>query len=110
MMYDLSLDLYDTPCSDWTFLLQITDGCSPSWMAHLRGGLQLIELVSSKTTESYLLKKFFVMYFVAHDIMGRTASEDPSMTEPSGYGWLEDDDMEEVCFQRHIALFQGVRN
>ena len=67
-------------------------------MTHLRGGLQLIELLSAKDTESYLLKKFFVMYFVAHDIMGRTASEDPSLAESGGCGWLEDDDLEEVCF------------
>jgi anaphase-promoting complex subunit 1 len=71
-------------------------------MTHLRGGLQLIELLSSKTAETYLLKKFFVLYFVAHDIMGRTASEDPSLAESGGCGWLEDDDMEEVCFHRDM--------
>ncbi len=76
-------------------------------MAHLRGGLQLINLLSSKDTENYQFKKFFVMYFVAHDIMGRTASEDPRLAESGGHEWLEDDDLEEVCFPKgHIPLFQ----
>lgn len=46
---------------------------------------------------SEALKKFFVMYFVAHDIMGRTGVEDPSEVGQVDHSWLEDDDLEEVC-------------
>lgn len=47
--------------------------------------------------ESEALKKFFVMYFVAHDIMGRTGAEDSSEMGQEDHSWLEDDDLEEVC-------------
>ncbi|KGM91880.1 anaphase promoting complex subunit 1 [Paracoccidioides brasiliensis Pb18] len=71
----------------------ITDGCTPSWMTHLRGGLQLMSLLPQPACE---LKRFFVMYFVAHDIMGRTGVEDPSTVEQVDHSWLEDDDLEEI--------------
>lgn len=37
------------------------------------------------------------MYFVAHDIMGRTASED-CVEDEMALNWSEHDDLEEVCF------------
>ncbi|KAK2792421.1 hypothetical protein FQN52_003356 [Onygenales sp. PD_12] len=74
----------------------ITDGCSPSWTTHLRGGLQLLEHMSQEYTESQMLKRFFVMYFVAHDIMARTAVEDISSVEQVDHSWLEDDNLEEI--------------
>lgn len=46
--------------------------------------------------ESEALKKFFVMYFVAHDIMGRTGAEDSLEMGQEDHSWLEDDDLEEV--------------
>lgn len=41
------------------------------------------------------LKRFFNMYFVAHDIMSRTAPLDYE-DEPE-HEWLENDDLDEVC-------------
>ncbi|OJD15167.1 hypothetical protein AJ78_04562 [Emergomyces pasteurianus Ep9510] len=74
----------------------ITDGCTPSWTMHLRGGLQLMAMLPHQACESETLKKFFVMYFVAHDIMGRTGVEDPSEVGQVDYSWLEGDDLEEI--------------
>lgn len=44
------------------------------------------------------LKRFFNMYFVAHDIMSRTAPLDYE-DEPE-HEWLENDDLDEVCTPR----------
>lgn len=41
------------------------------------------------------LKRFFNMYFVAHDIMSRTAPLD--YEDEPGHEWLENDDLDEVC-------------
>ncbi|KAL2365433.1 hypothetical protein RJZ56_001677 [Blastomyces dermatitidis] len=75
----------------------ITDGCTPSWTTHLRGGLQLMEMFPHQMCESETLKRFFVMYFVAHYIMGRTGVEDPSEVPQVALSWLDDDDLEETC-------------
>lgn len=72
----------------------IADGCNDSWRTHLRGGLTLIDQISIDCTESQMLRKFCLMYFVAHDIMGHTAGI--SSLESSSYTWLEDDSMEEI--------------
>ncbi|PGH33022.1 hypothetical protein GX50_04168 [[Emmonsia] crescens] len=74
----------------------ISDGCTPSWTIHLRGGLQLMAMLPQQACGSEALKKFFVMYFVAHDIMGRTGVEDPSEVGQVDHSWLEDDDLEEI--------------
>ncbi|PGH06732.1 hypothetical protein GX51_02173 [Blastomyces parvus] len=74
----------------------ITDGCTPSWTTHLRGGLQLMAMLPHQMCESETLKRFFVMYFVAHDIMGRTGIEDPSGMSQVAHSWLDDDDLEEI--------------
>ncbi|CAO2658034.1 Nn.00g072940.m01.CDS01 [Neocucurbitaria sp. VM-36] len=72
----------------------IADGCNDSWRTHLRGGLNLINQISADCTESQMLRKFCLMYFVAHDIMGHTASN--TSLESTSYTWLEDDSMEEI--------------
>lgn len=72
----------------------IADGCNDSWRTHLRGGLTLINQISADCTESQMLRKFCLMYFVAHDIMGHTAGS--SSLESISYTWLEDDSMEEI--------------
>ncbi|KAL3475523.1 fungal-specific transcription factor domain-containing protein [Aspergillus californicus] len=71
----------------------ISDGCSPSWMTHLRGGLQLIEHNAQRNSPS--LWTFFRMYFVAHDIMSRTASDDCDDDEALPL-WSQTDDLEEI--------------
>ncbi|KAL2832543.1 fungal-specific transcription factor domain-containing protein [Aspergillus cavernicola] len=71
----------------------ISDGCSPSWITHLRGGLQLIDCNTHQTSPS--LWNFFRMYFVAHDIMSRTASDDFQKDEPLQL-WSETDDLDEI--------------
>lgn len=75
---------------------QISYDCSASWITHLRGGLRLIDLIPSDTVESESLRSFFTIYFVAHDIMSRTASEDSGDDEPVR-SWLGTDNLEEVC-------------
>ncbi|KAF2865406.1 fungal-specific transcription factor domain-containing protein [Massariosphaeria phaeospora] len=72
----------------------IADGCNDSWRTHLRGGLTTLNELHTDCTESQMLRKFCLMYFVAHDIMGHTAGG--SDVEPTPYTWLEDDDMEEI--------------
>ncbi|PGH12279.1 hypothetical protein AJ80_06793 [Polytolypa hystricis UAMH7299] len=76
----------------------IADGCTPSWITHLRGGLQLIDLLpqSQSVGEIKQIKQFFVMYFVAHEIMARTAVEDTSSEESGSFDWLDDDNLEEI--------------
>ncbi|KAL1962751.1 hypothetical protein VTN77DRAFT_9205 [Rasamsonia byssochlamydoides] len=73
----------------------ISDGCAPSWITHLRGGLQMTHHIPSHSSEAEALKRFFNMYFVAHDIMGRTAFEDKWDGEGT-HEWLENDDLEEI--------------
>ncbi|KAL3434166.1 fungal-specific transcription factor domain-containing protein [Aspergillus tetrazonus] len=79
----------------------ISDGCSPSWITHLRGGLHLIEHKGSPSSPS--LWNFFRMYFVAHDIMSRTASDDWGNNwgnkwhgDDSAQLWSDEDDLEEI--------------
>ncbi|EKG13967.1 hypothetical protein MPH_08841 [Macrophomina phaseolina MS6] len=75
----------------------ISDGCDVSWMTHLKGGMSVLEHVrktGSAQSEAKSLSKFFVMYFVAHQIMGLTAQGTESGL-PQHY-WLEDDSMEEI--------------
>ncbi|KAF1851625.1 uncharacterized protein K460DRAFT_38669 [Cucurbitaria berberidis CBS 394.84] len=72
----------------------IADGCNEAWRTHLRGGLALINQISAECTETQMLRKFCLMYFVAHDIMGHTAGN--STPESTSYAWLEDDIMEEI--------------
>lgn len=80
---------------------------------HLRGGMQLLNLLPLKTAEGHMLKQFFVMYFVAHDIMGRTAMEDSSEAETLENAWLADDNLEEVrdpsCFLLLFFFFKTSR-
>jgi hypothetical protein len=87
-------------CS-FAFGLQISDGCAPSWLTHLKGGLQMTDQVSSASGEAEAMKRFFNMYFVAHDIMGRTAFED-KWEGPPRVSWLESDNMEEVRMSPHM--------
>ncbi|KAL4753743.1 major facilitator superfamily domain-containing protein [Aspergillus terricola var. indicus] len=75
----------------------IPDGCSPSWITHLRSGLQLIQYKGSPHSPS--LWSFFRMYFVAHDIMSRTASDDwddKLHGDDSAQLWSDQDDLEET--------------
>ncbi|KAL3486701.1 fungal-specific transcription factor domain-containing protein [Aspergillus germanicus] len=71
----------------------ISDGCSASWMTHLRGGLQLLECNARQRSPD--LWNFFRMYFIAHDIMARTVSDhwDGGNTPQL---WLESEDLEEI--------------
>ncbi|BDD63560.1 hypothetical protein MAP00_008435 [Monascus purpureus] len=73
----------------------ISDGCDPSWVAHLRGGLKLIEYVSARSRQCEPLRRFLTMYFVAHDIMSRTATES-RYEDKISCSWLEADDLDEV--------------
>jgi hypothetical protein len=72
----------------------IADGCNESWMTHLRGGLTLIRDIRVDCTESKILQKFCLMYFVAHDIMGHTVGTSGFESRP--YTWLDDDNIEEI--------------
>lgn len=69
--------------------------------------MQLLNLLPLKTAEGHMLKQFFVMYFVAHDIMGRTAMEDSSEAETLENAWLADDDLEEVRGQVSFFFFSS---
>jgi hypothetical protein len=62
-------------------------------MTHLHGGLQLIDYTTSHGSSD--LRKFFRMYFVAHNIMSRTASENWHQDDISEL-WSESENLEEV--------------
>jgi hypothetical protein len=55
----------------------------------------MMDHVGSSTAETEALKRFVHMYFVAHDIMGRTAFEE-KWEGTASTKWLENDDMEEA--------------
>jgi hypothetical protein len=55
----------------------------------------MTDKVSSTSGEAAALKRFFNMYFVAHDIMGRTAFEDQWDDAPIAE-WLEGDDLHDI--------------
>lgn len=85
----------------------ISDNCSPSWVTHLRGGLDMTRYLPTGSAQMESLKRFFNMYFVAHDIMTRTAPLDYD-DEPE-HEWLENDDLDEVdttvgCSRRLMTL------
>ncbi|PYH69518.1 MFS general substrate transporter [Aspergillus vadensis CBS 113365] len=64
----------------------ISDKCDSSWVKHLEAGLDLLNCLPLTASSSQGLRKFFQMYFVAHDIMRRTAT--PGMINENGrYGW-----------------------
>ncbi|KAH8812538.1 fungal-specific transcription factor domain-containing protein [Xylogone sp. PMI_703] len=72
----------------------ISDGCNESWMTHLRSGMGVMHQLDSNFTESQSLRKFCLMYFAAHHIMGHTTTV---LNETDGqYSWLEDDCIEEI--------------
>lgn len=72
----------------------ISDGCNTSWLIHLRSGLRAMQQLDCNATESEALRKFCLMYFVAHDIMGHTEG---ASGEASGqHSWLKDDTIEEI--------------
>ena len=76
---------------------KISDGCDSSWVTHLHGGLNLID--SIQTCQYSSLRSFVTMYFVAHDIMNRTASEGqyrPDDTKITRNSWLDSDDLDEI--------------
>ncbi|KAL4948856.1 fungal-specific transcription factor domain-containing protein [Aspergillus filifer] len=75
----------------------ISDGCAPSWLTHLRGGMQLLDCDGSIYRASPSLWGFFRMYFVAHDIMSRTATDawDDDIDHSSQL-WAEGDDLDEI--------------
>ena len=73
----------------------ITDGCEPSWITHLKMGLRMLrELNCVKRTDTEL-RKFCEIYFVAHEVMGRTAWEDDG-GPVDVYEWDEDESYQEV--------------
>ncbi|KAL2847507.1 fungal-specific transcription factor domain-containing protein [Aspergillus pseudoustus] len=71
----------------------ISDGCSASWITHLRGGIQLLDCSARQRSPD--LWNFFRMYFIAHDIMARTVSDDWD-GDDSVQLWSESDDTEEI--------------
>lgn len=81
---------------------KISDGCDPSWVTHLRGGLKLIEYVSARSQQCESLRRFLTIYFVAHDIMSRTATES-RYEDKISCSWLEADDLDEVRFLQRFS-------
>ncbi|KAL2787903.1 fungal-specific transcription factor domain-containing protein [Aspergillus keveii] len=88
----------------------ISDGCSASWVTHLRGGLQL--LACSARQRSPDLWDFFRMYFVAHDVMARTVTDDWEGDQNLQL-WSDDEDLEEIdvvmgCSRGLMALINRI--
>lgn len=58
----------------------ISDGCAPSWITHLKMGLKMLDTLRANSRTDANLKALCEIYFVAHEVMGQTAWEDPSPT------------------------------
>ncbi|KAL3424269.1 C6 zinc finger domain-containing protein [Phlyctema vagabunda] len=96
----------------------ISDGCNPSWVTHLRGGLSLLESLSNytgtHTASEKMLLTFLRMYFVAHAIMSRTANEeDFAFSDDPSCSWPDSEDMEEVdvlmgCSRELMAIIRKI--
>ncbi|OJI84802.1 hypothetical protein ASPTUDRAFT_119195 [Aspergillus tubingensis CBS 134.48] len=90
----------------------ISDKCDSSWVKHLEAGLDLLHCLPLTASSSQGLRKFFQMYFVAHDIMRRTAT--PGMVNENGrYGWSEYDNLDEIdtimgCSRRLMGIIDDI--
>jgi hypothetical protein len=61
--------------------------------------MQMTRQLPAYSAQAESLKRFFNMYFVAHDIMsrtGRTQCEGQGDNEVPSHVWLENDDLDEV--------------
>jgi hypothetical protein len=74
----------------------ITDGCEPTWITHLRMGLRMLRELSYNAKTDIGLQQFCEMYFVAHEVMGRTAWSD-AKGEIDVYEWEKNASCHEVC-------------
>lgn len=75
----------------------ITDGCEPSWITHLKMGLRMLRELRCSTRTDADLRNFCEIYFVAHEVMGRTAWEDAG-ADVDVYEWERDEGYQEVTF------------
>jgi hypothetical protein len=73
----------------------ITDGCEPSWITHLQMGLRMLRELRCGTRTDVNLQNFCEIYFVTHEVMGRTAWDDEN-GEVDVYGWEMDEEYQEV--------------
>ncbi|KAL4891115.1 fungal-specific transcription factor domain-containing protein [Aspergillus ambiguus] len=93
----------------------ISDECDPSWVTHLQAGLELVYQSPARCDGNQTLRRFFTMYFVAHDIMSRTASGTRDRGSKSIYAWTGTDDMDEIdmvmgCSRRLMILIDDISN
>jgi hypothetical protein len=58
----------------------ISDGCAPSWITHLKMGLKMLDTLRANSRTDASLKALCEIYFVAHEVMGQTAWEDSPPT------------------------------
>lgn len=73
----------------------ITDGSDASWLTHLQMGLRMLRQLNCVTNEQSELKSFCEIYFVAHEVMGRTGW-DHDIDEIDVYQWMQDEKYREV--------------
>ncbi|OKL57402.1 hypothetical protein UA08_07322 [Talaromyces atroroseus] len=88
LRHQLSLEGMDWKSLATTLMLcffDISDGCAPSWITHLNIGLHMLEELKVTTLSEADLKAFCQIYFVAHEVMGRTAWD--AETTTGDYRW-----------------------
>ncbi|KAJ4292360.1 hypothetical protein N0V90_009021 [Kalmusia sp. IMI 367209] len=90
----------------------ITDGCEPSWITHLKMGLRTLKNLLCTTNIDVDLRKFCEIYFVAHDVMGRTAWEQDAPGHEH-YEWDRDENYHEIdsimgCSRELISLISQI--
>lgn len=56
----------------------ISDGCAPSWITHHKMAMKMLDRLRTNSRTDTNLKALCEIYFVAHEVMGQTAWEDPS--------------------------------
>ncbi|ETN36914.1 uncharacterized protein HMPREF1541_07901 [Cyphellophora europaea CBS 101466] len=88
----------------------ISDGCAPSWMTHLRMGLRMLQALRTETSTDHGLKAFCEIYFVAHDVMGQTAWDDSTLAVDHVWllGDLQEIDVLMGCSRALISIIQRI--
>lgn len=80
--------------------VQISDGCEPSWIVHLNLGLKMLKQLGTTTKVDSDIRSFCEMYFVAHEVMGRTAWQ-AGTSENEDYAWAMNS-LDEVSHVRKL--------
>ncbi|GAO51273.1 hypothetical protein G7K_5379-t1 [Saitoella complicata NRRL Y-17804] len=92
---------------------EIAAGCNREWVTHLKGARNLCDLYRNSERQDQNFRRFITMYFVAHEVMGRTAWESELLFECDQ--WFDGDDESEIdgmmgCSRELMKLISKISN